>query len=186
MALREVTADRKPRQRVETETYTGWLYVRKYECPRGELNTHLEGALSLGAVMVGDSGTTPEQARCVAVSTPEEGEGLQMFVTVTWLSIDCGAAALGATTFRFTTKDVETDGIHEKVKLAYGVALTTSDGGIPAIGKTDVRDGSNLTGSTATAITDYVCRGASVIDKWQGRVLIRVEYSKRKAVATYG
>ena len=186
MALIESIADRKPRERVETEVFTGYREVRRYKCPPSELATHLSGALALGAVIPGASGTTPEQARLVSVSAPQQGEGMLLYVSATFIEIDCGAAALGATTFRFTTKNTVTDGQHEKVKVCYGVASITSDGGIPAVAMTDVRDTTHLTGTTPTALADSVCRSVTVIASWNGRVLIQVEYAALKPEATYG
>lgn len=181
MSLREIIADRKPRERVEAEAYTGWRYQRRYACPHGELATHLGGDLLPGAIMPGDSGATPEQARCVSVSTPEGGQGLVLVITATFLSIDCGDAALGSSTFRFTTTPVVRHLEHETVKTVYGVALTSTDTGIPARALTDQRDASHLTGTTPTLISDYVCRDASIIEEWRGRVLIRVEYAQFRA-----
>jgi len=186
VALIESIADRKPRERVETEVFTGYREVRRYKCPPSELATHLSGALALGAVIPGASGTTPEQARLVSVSAPQQGEGMLLYVSATFIEIDCGAAALSTTTFRFTTKSSVQDGQHEKTQITYGVASTTSDGGIPAVAKTDVRDAGNLTGTTPTALADSVCRSVTVIASWNGRVLIQVEYAALKPEATYG
>lgn len=177
--------EKRRRVRVETPYYTGYDHLRLFMVPQGAFLDELAAELAPGSVLPekwgGVETTAAEDPRLTHIVQTQPRGTAKYEVVTHWLEIDEAAVALAGTDFVFTTKDIITDGLHEKIKLAYGIATTNTDAGIPARAKTDIRAVGTLTGATPTAITDYVCRDVRVIKQWPGRVLVVVEYVQFKS-----
>lgn len=175
MALRPIEVDRSPRERIDSELFSGWVHRRRYQCPVGSLDTDL-ATLALGRVLPaaegGDGGSTAEEPRLASTTVArEKADGLHTYIDAIYIEVDVTSAEYSGT-FKETTKSGSiTNGQFESRKRIVGICTATDDAGIPARGLT-------LAGAAPDALTDYVCRNIEIIEKWQGRVLVIAEFAR--------
>lgn len=181
MSLREIESDRKPRQRLDNNTFSGWSYFRRFSCPSGTVDADVAAELVIGTVLKlawgGVSTSNLGDPRLAAVTIDDKASGLTTHFNTTWISIDVSGAA--STAFNLTTKTgALTPGQHETTKRIVGIAAATNSSGIPTVGLTDA-------GATPTLIADYVVRSVQIVEKWSaGRVLVIAEAAKVTAEST--
>jgi len=170
--------ERRYRQPMGTQYWTGWDHYRYMVCAFGELDTHLTESLELGKPMIalwgGDGSSSADKALLQSVEIKFQSDGAFKELQCVFRELN----TFGAYTSNYIETDksrVTVDGQHTQDIITYGVDSSASGTGVPDVG--DAIDG----GPTTSVDTAICYRVQEIPVAEHGRVLFEGHWRGLKA-----